>query len=75
MNWFKKRISEPSTWAGLVGIVLGAGQAFKIEEAQPVAEAVGAVGQALAGGADPITAGIVGFAGLAAVFLGEKGRK
>lgn len=75
MNKFLKRLREPSTYAGLAALVIGAGEIGKIREAPEVAETVSGVGQAIASGMDPITAGIVGIGGLLSMFLGEKGDK
>ena len=55
--------------------MIGAGEIGKIREAPEVAETVSGVGQAIASGMDPITAGIVGIGGLLSMFLGEKGDK
>lgn len=73
MKWLKKRFAEPSTFLGLGAAIFGLGQAFKVDEAAGVAEAVGSVGQAMAGGADPWTAGALGIAGVLAAFMREKG--
>ncbi len=50
MDWFKKRSSEASTYGGLAMMIFGLGQAFKINEAPAIAEAVGNAGAAVAGG-------------------------
>lgn len=73
-DFLKKRLSEPSTFAGLAAMILGAGELGKIREAPAVADAITGAGQAIASGMDPITAGIITLGGLAAVFLGENGK-
>jgi hypothetical protein len=50
MNWFRKRSTEASTYAGLAMVAYGLGEAFKIKELAPAAEAIGSAGQAVAGG-------------------------
>ena len=50
MDWFLKRIREPSTWGGLAAVTIGAGQLAKVNEAPAVAEAVGQAGQAFVNG-------------------------
>jgi len=72
---FLARLQEPSTYAGIAAIAYGAGEVFKIKEAAQVADAIGGAGQAVASGADPITAAIVGIGGLLSVFLRERGGK
>mgnify|MGYP005996457981 CR=1 FL=1 len=72
---FLDRIKEPSTWAGLALTIGGIGQVADIKEAPMVADAVGGMGQALSSGADPISAGVMALAGIAAMFLKEKGRR
>jgi len=74
-DFLKKRFSEPSTFAGLAMAILGAGQVAKIDEAPAVADAISGAGQAIASGMDPMTAGIITLAGLASIFMGEKGDK
>lgn len=73
MNWLLKRLSEPSTYAGLAGVIVGAGQLGKINEAPAVADAVAAGGQAVAAGAPAWMAAAAVVTGLLAAFLKEKG--
>lgn len=73
MNWFMKRISEPSTWGALAAIVGGTGVIGKINEAEPIAEALGNAGAAVASGVDPMTAAIVGALGALGVIMKDKG--
>jgi len=73
MDWFLKRISEGSTWAGLAAVILGIGQVGKINEAPVIADAVGQVGAAVGAGIDPVTAIVTAGAGAVAVFLRDKG--
>lgn len=68
----KKRLSEPSSWAGLAAVAYGVGELGKINEAPEIAETLQGVGAAVAGGADPMQAGLMGLFGLAAVFMREK---
>lgn len=75
MNWLWKRLREPTTWLGLGAAQLGIGQALKIDEAPAIADALTGVGQAVAGGVDPISAGILGIAGIVAALMKEKGNR
>lgn len=73
MNWFLKRLREPSTYLGLAAVTTGVGQLGKVNEAPAVADALMGAGQAVAGGVDPVTAGFIALAGVLGVFLKEKG--
>lgn len=48
MNWFVKRLSEPSTWAGFAAVLFGGGAASGLDPAI-TPEFVGAVGAVVAG--------------------------
>ncbi|WP_375595847.1 hypothetical protein ABWI00_06010 [Algihabitans albus] len=74
-NWFKDRLKEPTTYAGLGMAIYGVGQAFDIREAPAVAEAVGQGGAIVGGGGDLITAGVVTLGGVLAAILGERGQR
>ncbi len=50
MGWAMKRSKEASTYAGLAMALFGLGEAFKIKELAPAADAVGQAGQAVAQG-------------------------
>lgn len=74
MDWLTKRLREPSTYAGLAAIAVGAGQVADINEAPAVADAITTVGQSVA--VMPGWEGLVmGVLGALAVFLREKGEK
>jgi hypothetical protein len=69
MDYLKKRLREPSSYAGLAALVMGIGQLGKINEAPAIADGIGQVGQAVAGGADPMIALFTIGAGLVASLL------
>lgn len=71
MSIIKKRFSEPSTYAGLAGILLGLGQLFKINEAASLADVVTQTGTIAATGNVSVAIGVA-VAGVLAVFLPEK---
>lgn len=73
MNYLMKRLREPSTWGGLAALTYGVGEVAKINEAGEVGRVVEQIGGAVAGGADPVTAGVMLLGGLFSVFMGEKG--
>ena len=73
MQYFFKRLREPSTWLGLAALIAGGGQLAKINEASAVADAVAGAGQAVASGADPLTAGALAVGGLVAAIMRERG--
>ena len=77
MDWFKKRMSEGSTWAGLAVSILGIGQLAKVNEAPLIAEGVKAVGDAyVATGGDwaaTLVSGLTIGGGVIAAILREKG--
>ena len=64
MNWFMKRSSEASTYAGLAAAILGFGSAFKSDEAPTIAYTVTNIGGALLAGMNPWVAAGVGILGL-----------
>ena len=64
MNWFMKRSSEASTYAGLAAAILGFGSAFKIDEAPTIADTITNIGGALLAGMNPWVAAGVGILGL-----------
>lgn len=72
MDWLKHRAKEPSTYVGLAAVVTGVGQLAKINEAPAIADAVTNAAPSLAAG-DWTTGLMVVLAGLAGVFLREKG--
>lgn len=74
-KYLTKRLSEGSTWAALAAIIGGTGVLGKINEAQPVADAVTNAGAAVAAGIDPMTAAAVAITGIVSVFLRDKGDK
>lgn len=71
MDWLKKRAAEPSTYAGLSLLTLGAGQVLKINEAPQVAGAIEQAAPAFATG-DYMTGSVFLLSSLAAIFLKEK---
>ena len=74
MDWFTKRLTEPSSYAGLGLAIAGLGQMFGVREAPQIAEAVGQVGQVLA--VSPTWAGLaMGIAGAIAMFLKDPANK
>lgn len=60
-----KRLTEPSTYAGLAGIAAGIGAVGKVNEAETVATMISTNGPALGGM----------LAGLLAMFMGEKNNR
>lgn len=72
-NWLKERAKEPSSYAGLSSVLLGAGMLFNINEAPAVADTLTAAGSHLASG-DYKTGAAVILMGLLSIFLREKGR-
>jgi len=66
------RLKEPSTYAGLAGILAGLNSIFNLHGTEQVANVVAGAGQALATGASP--AMLIGtvLTGLFAMFLPEK---
>ena len=73
LKHFLDRLREPSTYLGAALAVQGVGSIAKAHEAPAIADALNGVGHAVASGADPVTAGIMALAGIAGVFLKEKG--
>jgi len=71
MDWLKKRAAEPSTYAGLSLLTLGAGQVLKINEAPQVAGAIEQAAPALATG-DYVTGGVFLLSAFASIFMREK---
>lgn len=65
MNRLIKRLSEPSTYAGLAGIAAGIGMVGKVNEAETVANIISTNGPAVGGM----------LAGLLAMFMGEKSNR
>lgn len=62
MNTIWRRAAEPSSWAGLAAIALGAGEALQ------------SGGAAVAETGDPVWGGLAVLAGLVALIRGERGR-
>jgi hypothetical protein len=73
MDWFKKRLAEPSTYAGLAAVILGGGQLAKISEAPAMAEAVASAAPHLAAG--DWMSGLMIALGSLAMILKDKGGK
>ncbi|MBC7135094.1 MAG: hypothetical protein H5U25_05555 [Oceanibaculum nanhaiense] len=71
MNYFLKRLREPSTYAGLAAIVGGAGGLAKIDEAPAIADALVSGAPIIA--ADPLIGGLMVLAGLLATLLKDRG--
>tara|TARA_Y100001001_G_scaffold121981_1_gene120146 strand:+ start:756 stop:977 length:222 start_codon:yes stop_codon:yes gene_type:complete len=71
LNKILDRLKEPSSYAGLAAITLGAGQIFKINEAEQVAETLNQAGAAAASG-DIVAPVATLILGLAAFFRSEK---
>ena len=69
------RLREPSTYAGLAAVAVGAGQVFDISEAPAVADAIGSAGATMTATGDPIMGGAALVFGLLAILLRERGRK
>jgi len=72
MNWFLKRLREPSTMIGLGVAVGGIGQVAKIEEAPAIAETLVQSAPAFAGG-DYVTGIGLLLGGVFGAFMKEKG--
>lgn len=47
MNW-KKRLSEPSTWAGFSGVLLGMSSIFPTERAQGIVHGLSIIASSIA---------------------------
>jgi len=73
MDWFRKRLTEPSSWAGLALSVAGVGQLGKIAEAPGVADAIGAGAQHVATTGDWASALVMTLGGVVATFARERG--
>lgn len=73
MDALIKRLSEPSSWAGLGAVAVGVGQLVKADEAPAVADVLAGTGQAIAGGLPWWQAAALAAGGIAAIFLREKG--
>lgn len=73
-KWLIDRFKEPSTYAGLSSVMVGAGLLFDINEAPAISDTIGAAGSALASG-DYKTGLAVVAMGLLSILLGEKSRK
>lgn len=71
MNKIVKRFREPSTYAGLGAVILGAGQLFNLEQASQISTLVIQAGTRITSG-DYVTAGVTVALGLAAIFVKEK---
>ena len=69
-----KRLTEPSTWAGVAALAYGAGQVGQINEAAQVAEVAGHAAEVAAGGGGWLGAVIAFGAGLGAMFMPEGGK-
>lgn len=72
-DWLKKRLEEPSSYAGLALMTMGIGDILKVKEAPAIADAVQSAGQAVTGGDWQQGAMIFAF-GLFSAFMGEKKR-
>jgi hypothetical protein len=68
----KDRLREPSTYAGLAGVITSVGVLGKINEAPAIADTVANAGHAIAQG-DYATAIGAGLFGLLSIFMREKG--
>ncbi|RKQ73115.1 hypothetical protein [Oceanibaculum indicum] len=71
MKYLLDRLKEPSTYAGLAAVVLGAGQLGKIDEAPSVAGAI--MDGAAAMQVDPIMGGLTILGGILAALLRDRG--
>lgn len=63
---FLTRLREPSTYAGVAAVVLGAGQLAKVNEAPALADLINQAGASAA--VDPVTGVVALVAGLIAIF-------
>ena len=73
-DWFKDRVSEPSSYTAL-SLLIGAGGILgKMNEAPQIAQAVQASGQHFSTG-DYVTGGLFLVTALAGIFMREKGKK
>jgi hypothetical protein len=71
MNWFKERLSEPSTYTAL-SLLIGAGGILgKMKEAPEIAQAVEASGTHFSTG-DYMTGGLFLVTALAGIFMRER---
>lgn len=75
MDWFLKRLREPTTYMGLGAAVAGVSQALKIEEGPAVADALAGAGQAMASGHDAVTVIALTFGGVLSAILRERAEK
>ncbi|AWZ00511.1 MAG: hypothetical protein P1U69_03170 [Parvibaculaceae bacterium] len=71
-KWLKQRAKEPTTYAGLSLLTLGAGQVLKINEAPEIAGAIEQAAPALSAG-DYVTGGVFLLSALASIFMRERG--
>ena len=74
MSWLLNRFVEPSSWGGLGLITMGLGNLFRVNEAAPIAEAIGQGGAMVVQTGDPITGLIAAAVGLMSFFLQERTR-
>jgi len=66
------RASEPSTYAGLAGIVSGLGMIFDINEAEPIVQAAGHAAEAVLATGNPAMGIATLLFGLLGVFMPER---
>lgn len=50
INWLKDRFKEDGTYAGLSAVTMGLGLLFKVDEAEAIAQGIGAAGDAFTSG-------------------------
>lgn len=67
-----ERAAEPSSYAGLAGIIMGLGTLFDINEAQPVADAVGSAADIVVATGNPTFGLAMLVSGILAAFLPER---
>jgi len=76
MEKFLKRLSEPSTYAGLAAVIFGVGEVAKLDYSEQVAQTVEVVGQGIVAGGgstQSLITGAVGLlGGILAIFMREK---
>ncbi len=73
-NWFKDRLSEPTTYTAFALLIGAGGILGKMDEAPQIAQAVEASGQHFSTG-DYMTGGLFLMTSLAGIFMREKGQK
>ncbi|MCB9980766.1 MAG: hypothetical protein H6863_06505 [Rhodospirillales bacterium] len=72
LNKVMKRAAEPSSYAGLAGILMGLDALFDINEAQPIVDAAGKAGEIVMATGNPTFGLAMLVSGILAALLPEK---